>query len=305
MTTNLARFAVVLFVAVAVAVAPEAQANNGVDGADIKDTVKKSFDVRSGGTLAIDMDRGDVEVRSTGEQTVLIEVERIVDASSKDEAKSILDDHQLEMYKKGNDVVLRSRLEREGRNWKRWSDRERVRVRVVVRIPSKYNVDFATGAGNVLADDVDGVVEGETGAGNVKIGRISGHVTISSGSGNVEIDGALGSVEVNTGAGNISIGEVGGEVVANSGAGNITATITRQPPARSRLETGAGNVTVYLAGDVGIDVLGETGLGSADTDFGLKVEGKWMSKSFKGSVNGGGPALTMRSGVGNVRLKSR
>ncbi len=303
MTSSLAQFSTIT--ALAVVLWTPASVAGDLPSADIKDTVKKSFPVQQGGTLAVDIDRGDVEIRSTNEQSVLIEVERVVDASSKDEAKSILDDHQLEMYKKGNDVVLRSRLDRDGRSWRRWSDRERVKVRVVVRIPSKYNVDFSTGAGNVAVEDVDGVVEGETGAGNVKIGRVSSHVTVSSGSGNVEIDGALGGVEVNTGAGNITIGEVGGDVTANSGAGNITATITRQPPARSRLETGAGNVTVYLARNVGLDVLAETALGSADTDFGLKVEGKWMSKTFKGSVNGGGPALTMRSGVGNVKLKSR
>ena len=224
---------------------------------------------------------------------------------SKEDAKRILDRHQLEMYKKGNDVIVRSRIEESGRSWRRWRDGDQVKLHVVVRVPAKYNVDFTTGAGNVIAENVDGMVEGQTGAGNISIGRVRGKVVVNSGSGNVSIDGATGSVEVNTGAGNISIGEVGGEVAASSGAGNIEAVITRQPSTRSRLETGAGNVTVYLASNVGLDVQAETGIGSAETDFGLKVDGNWMSKSFKGSVNGGGPSLTMSSGVGNVELRSR
>ncbi len=286
-------------------VVASANATSVNEAGDIKDTVKKSFAVEAGGTIAIDMDRGNVEIKSTRESMVYVEVERKVDVDSKEDAKRILDRHQLEMYKKGNDVIVRSRLEDTDRGWKRWRDGDQVKLRVVVRVPRKYNVDFTTGAGNVEADDIDGTVEGQTGAGNIEIGRVSGKVVVNSGSGNVSIDGAEGSVEVNTGAGNISVGEVAGEVSASSGAGNIEAVITRQPSSRSRLETGAGNVTVYLAKNVGIDVRAETGIGSADTDFGLKVDGNWMSKSFKGSVNGGGPSLTMSSGVGNVMLRSR
>ena len=283
-------------------IAPTAAAD---DFKDIKDTVKKSFRVEPGGTLAIDIDKGNVEIRSSSESMVYVEVERTVTVDSKEDAKRLLDRHQLEMYQRSNDVIVLSRLEDVGRSWKRWSDRDQVKLRVVVRVPAEYNVDFTTGAGNVEAADIDGRVEGQTGAGNIHIGRVSGEVVVNTGSGNVDIDGARGSVEVNTGAGNVSIGEVGGEVTASSGAGNIEVLITRQPSSRSRLETGAGNVTVYLADNVGIDVQGETGIGSASTDFGLKVDGSWMSKSFRGSVNGGGPSLTMSSGVGNVELRSR
>ncbi len=281
-----------------------APAANAEAGIDIKDTIKKSFSVEPGGTLSLDLDRGNILIRPSAESTVFIEVVRIVGANSKAEAKSILEDHQLEILKKGNDVVLRSRFDEGGSPWNKWRDHDRLKLKVLVRVPSTYNVDFTTGAGNVWAEDVDGVVEGTTGAGNIEIGRVSGHVRITSGSGNVNIAGVSGPVEVTTGAGNITVGDVGGEVVANSGAGNIEATISSQPSNRSRLETGAGNVTVYLSQGIGIDVHAETGIGSADCEFGLKVSGKFLSgKSFKGSVNGGGPALTMHSGAGTVSLK--
>jgi DUF4097 and DUF4098 domain-containing protein YvlB len=287
----------------ALLLAPVANANDGVD---IKDTIKKTFSVKEGGTLSLDLDRGSIVIRSSSESTVLVEVERIVGAESKEDAKRILEHHQLEIVKKGNDVVVRSRFDQEGFEWTKWTDRDRVKLKVVVRVPAQYNVEFTTGAGNVYAEDVDGIVTGTTGAGNVQIGRVSGRVSITSGTGNVDIDGAMGPVEVATGAGNIRVGEVAGEVVANTGAGNIEAKIMRQPSSRSKLETGAGNVTVYLSDSVGIDVHAETGIGSADSDFGLKVSGRFLSgKSFKGSVNGGGPALTMHSGAGSVSLKKQ
>ncbi len=283
--------------------APTANADTETD---IKDTIKKSFSVKEGGTLSLDLDRGNIIVRSSSESTVFVEVVRVVGADDKEEAKRILEDHQLEILKKGNDVIVRSRFDQEAIGWKKWRDHDRVKLKVLVRVPSQYHVDFTTGAGNVYAEAVDGRVEGTTGAGNVEIGHVSGPVRVTSGTGNVEIAGATGPVKVTTGAGNITIGDVGGEVVANTGAGNIEASISEQPSNRSELETGAGNVTVYLADDVGMNVHAETGIGSADCEFGLKVSGKFLSgKKFEGSVNGGGPVLTMHAGAGSVSLRKQ
>lgn len=269
------------------------------------DTIKRSFKVNPGGTLDIDIDFGNVFVESSGDGMVYVELHRVVGSENEDEAKRLLARHEWDAVQDGNDVLVESRFEFEGTD--RWINRNRrdsvFRLKVVVRIPTEYNVEFTTGAGNVTIQDVTGLVEGTTGAGNIAIGEVSGSVEIRSGSGNIEIEGINGSIEVTSGAGNITLGYVTGELQANTGAGNIVAHITRQPGGDSTVETGAGNVTVYLGDDVGVEVDAHASVGSAECDFGLKVSGKWMSKSFEGDINGGGPALTMRSGVGNVALK--
>lgn len=269
------------------------------------DTIKRSFQVSPGGTLQVDIDFGNVIVESSGDGMVYVELQRTVGSENEDEAKRLLARHEWEIDQVGNDVVVESRYEFEGTD--RWINRNRrdnvFRLKVVVRIPDEYSVDFTTGAGNVSITDVGGWVEGTTGAGNITIGEVTGSVEIRSGSGNIDIAGIDGSIEVTSGAGNVTLGYVTGEIQANTGAGNIEARITRQPGGDSSVETGAGNVTVYLGSDVGMQVDARASVGSAECDFGLKVSGKWMSKSFEGDVNGGGPALTMRSGVGNVALK--
>ncbi len=58
-----------------------------------------------------------------------------------------------------------------------------------------------------------------------------------------------------------------------------------------------------MDGDIAVNVDARASLGTAKSDFDLKVKGKWMSKSFGGSLNGGGPALVIHSGVGNVELR--
>ncbi|MEX0746420.1 MAG: DUF4097 family beta strand repeat-containing protein [Rhodothermales bacterium] len=270
---------------------------------DIKDTVKKSFKVRPGGTLFVDIDHGNVDVRSHSGSEVLVEVERTVQTDNSESAKQIFNRHELAIEERSSNVYIESRYDRDGGFWGKMTSGHKLKIRVLVRVPREYDIDFSSGAGNVEIGDLSGRVSGSTGAGNVIIGAVKGKLKVSSGTGNMRIEGAEGSVEASTGAGNIEVRDVKGDVRIDTGAGNIEVFITEQPRDDSRLSTGAGNVTVYIASRVGVDVNAETGVGSASTDFPLKVEGSFMKKSFAGDVNGGGPALRMRAGVGNVTLK--
>lgn len=277
--------------------------HSGARAGDIKDTVKESFKVRPGGTLFIDIDHGNVEVQTARGDAVRIEVERSVDTNDRDEAKRILEQHDLSMQQHDNNVSIESRFDRNEGLWRKIRTHTHVRIRILVQVPEEYNVDFSSGAGNVDIADLRGDVSGRTGAGNIEIGAVTGSVEVTTGSGNVAIEGARGTVEAHTGAGNVEVRDVRGEVRVNTGAGNITAYITEQPRTDSRLTTGAGNVTVYLGDGIGVDVVAQASMGSASTDFPLRVEGKWMRKSFEGRVNGGGPELEMHAGVGNVTLR--
>jgi len=270
---------------------------------DITDTVKRSFKVQAGGTLFLDIDRGNVDIISRSGSEVRVEVERVATTNDRSSAQRIFERHDLSIEERGSNVYIDSRYDRDDSFWSRMRSGDRLDVRVRVEIPERYNVEFSTGAGNVDLGDTAGRVHGRTGAGNIRIGAVSGSIDVASGSGNIAIEGALGQVDANTGAGNIEIRSVRGEVRVNTGAGNIEVSITEQPENDSRLSTGAGNVTVHLRRGVGVDVNAESAMGTASTDYPLTVEGRWMKKSFSGSVNGGGPDLYMRAGVGNVVLR--
>ena len=273
--------------------------------ATAQDSIKRSFEVASGGVLYLDIDRGNVEVETSSGNQVNIVLERDVDGASGDEKKEILERHEYSVERDGSDVVVESRFDQDDEDWTwgRWRKKYRFSLHVRVQVPREYNVDFHTGAGNVEIADVRGDVDGRTGAGNITIGRIDGRVDVTSGSGNVDVEGAIGSIRAQSGAGNITLDNVSGDVRAMTGAGNVIARISSQPDGDSRLESGAGNVTAYVGGSVGLTVDAHASVGSANCDYDLRVRGKWMSKSFSGAINGGGPDLTMRSGVGNVSLR--
>lgn len=269
---------------------------------DVRDTVKESFEVRPGGTLIVDMDHGNLEIEASRGNMVHIEVERIVKARSRADADNVLNEHDLEFSSLNDDVRIESRYHEESRFW---GDRNQLKVLIRVRVPIEYNVDFATGMGNIWIADVEGRIEGKTGAGNIDIEAIRGPLDVRSGSGNITVEAIDGFVEATTGAGNIAVRDVCGAMEVNTGAGNVEADLTCQPEDDSEFTSGAGNVTVYVDTEIRCDVDAVAGMGSARTDFPLKVEGRWMKKSFEGELNGGGPELRLRAGVGNVTLLRR
>jgi len=267
------------------------------------DVVKKEYAVSPGGTLHLDMGRGNIEVEVTNKDRVFIELERKVKANDRRTEEEILESHEYSFDKRGDDVYGRSRVN-QGRLWG-LRQRSPIRVRLSVRVPSEYNVVFTNGAGNVEVTDVKGLVEGTTGAGNITLEDINGTVEVTSGAGNIRVSGGIANAVATTGAGNVKIYGLQGEVTATTGTGNIDATILQQPEsgARAHFSSGAGNVVVTLADDVGVNVHAKTNLGNAACEFPLEISKEFLSRTFSGSVNGGGAELEMHAGVGNVKLK--
>ncbi len=264
--------------------------------------INREFRVRPGGTLYLDLDSGTIEVEVHEGNRLIVDLERTTKSRDRDAFEVMLERHDYDIEKEGNDVTIWSRFGRAQRGV-RWQRSMRVRVTVMVRVPQSFNVAFESGAGNVEIAKLSGAITGHTGAGNIIVEKHNGTLDLVSGAGNVNVSGKLTLVAVKTGAGNIELRGMLDGLDVVSGAGNVFAEITHQPDKDLKLRTGAGNVTVALDSDIGLDIEGTASLGSASCEFPIEVTGKLLKKSFVGSINGGGPNLRMQAGVGNVTLK--
>jgi hypothetical protein len=70
--------------------------------------------------------------------------------------------------------------------------------------------------------------------------------------------------------------------------GNVTADLLSQPKADCSFESGAGNVTIKLVKTAAVTLSPSTGMGRVD--------------SQSGPINGGGPLLRLKTGMGNVQI---
>jgi DUF4097 and DUF4098 domain-containing protein YvlB len=183
----------------------------------------------------------------------------------------------------------------------------------VVVLSGLQGAVLETGGGNIHVDKCQGTVKATTGGGSVDLGDIGGPAEIETGGGSIRLSSAKGPVRAETGGGSIELNGVP-SARAETGGGGIIAKFLSSTGERkdSILETSAGDITVYLAGDLPISIRAAIELANGHTihtDFAdihiLSEGGKWGPKTVtaEGSLNGGGPVLKVRTSAGNINFR--
>jgi DUF4097 and DUF4098 domain-containing protein YvlB len=170
-----------------------------------------------------------------------------------------------------------------------------------------------TGGGGVQVRQCNGKVKVSTGGGSVDLSDIGGPAEIETGGGSIHLNSAKGHVHAETGGGGIELFGVP-SARAETGAGGITVKLVNTGSERndSDLETGAGDITVYIAADVAINVRASVDMGNGHhitsdfPDIHIGSEGdKWGPKSLtaEGKLNGGGPTMKVHTSAGDICFK--
>jgi len=152
-----------------------------------------------------------------------------------------------------------------------------------------------SGGGNLYLGDVDGAVQAETEGGSVRLASASGPVSVTTGGGSVELYKLARGAQVETGAGPIVVEFVGNRGFSDSflhtAAGDVTVCFARNFP-----------VTVHATSDMAV------GRGIFSDLPGLNITqqgGTYSPKSMsaEGALNGGGPALRIRTTMGQIGFR--
>ena len=170
-----------------------------------------------------------------------------------------------------------------------------------------------TGGGSVEVRECNGKVKVSTGGGSVDLSDVGGPAEIETGGGSIHLNSAKGHVQAETGGGGIELLGVP-SARAETSAGGITVKLVNTGSERnnSDLETGAGDITVYIAADVAIDVRASVDMGNGHRitsdfpDIHVTSEGdKWGPKSLtaEGKLNGGGPTVKVHTSTGDICFK--
>src|SRR5437773_6778683 len=83
-------------------------AGAGSDRAD-QDIITKSFSVKTGGKLVMNVDRGSIHVTTSDSDKVDVKVVREVRRASASQAKEVLEQHKIEITESGNEVTVDAR----------------------------------------------------------------------------------------------------------------------------------------------------------------------------------------------------
>ena len=90
---------------------------------------------------------------------------------------------------------------------------------------------------------------------------------------------------------------------ASTSGGPIDAVLPSPIPGDVTLSTSGGGVTVKVPGNAVFDLDAKTFGGGVRCDLPVTVQGKIEHGQLKGAVNGGGPAVVLRSSGGPIHVK--
>ena len=271
--------------------------------AESDDRVEKSFAVSSGGQLTVNADRGSIEVAATDGEMVKVEVTRETRAATEAEAKELLRDHELTFNHQGDKVEITAKYKGDRRS----SDgfRHQLQVHYQISVPRKYNIDLKTAGGAITVSDLAGNVKVETAGGGLHIGRIQGPVWARTSGGRVALGGATEVADLMTSGGGIAVDDVGSVINARTSGGSITARFATQPKGDCSLHTSGGSIRADLAEKIAVELDAQTSGGRVVSDLPvtMTLNGEQRSGHLHGKINGGGPALVLKTGGGNIHLR--
>ncbi len=287
----------------------------------VEDTINKSFAVSPGGTLSLESDLGSVEVRGVAANKVDIEVVREVRTGREREAEEFLKDFDIRFDQSGNDVKVTAKYEK-GFLERLFNNIGRsLKVKFVITVPEKYNLDLYTKGGSISVENIAGNAEtrtsggslsfdrivgeirGRTSGGSVEIGEVKGNTEVHTSGGGIRITRAEGPVDARTSGGSITVEEIMGAITAHTSGGSIKATITSQPRSDCRLTTSGGSITVSLEDGIGVNVDAKTSGGSVSTDFPVTIQGEIKKSALNAKINDGGPELYLRTSGGSIHIR--
>jgi hypothetical protein len=302
-----------------------------------EEQLNKRFTVQPEGKLVVDVDFGSIDVATHGTGEVVVDVWRKITRRNKADEEKFLQDHPVTFSQDGNTVTVRSRR-KEASQWSS-SGPSRTEAKYTITVPAQYNAQLKTSGGGIAVSNLAGEVkantsggglrfahlrgplDGETSGGSIHVSDCEGDLKIHTSGGGIDVSGGSGSldghtsggsvtvkafkgaVHVGTSGGGLTIENVIGKVEGSTSGGSVSAVLPSPLPGDVKLSTSAGGVTVVVPADAVFDLDASTSVGRVSSDLPVTVVGKVARDRLKGTVNGGGKSVVLRSSAGSIRLK--
>ena len=197
-----------------------------------------SVTIHDGDRVRVNMEMGDIRVRTQASGTVEYRLRIEVPAGSSRNASS---SPLFQVYaRSGPDggAVIVGRAQRE-------RSAERFWVTLELNVPRSTPLELSTQGGSVDVGDIDGRLVCDTAGGKIRIGRVGASARLRTAGGDVVVQDVAGDLTASTGGGNIIAGAIHGSADLRSGGGHIRVA---RVDGEARMETGGGNIFLDHAG---------------------------------------------------------
>jgi hypothetical protein len=223
----------------------------GMDDDDDKEThdqtIEKTFTVEGMPRLRVQNVSGETAIRVGEAGQVRVVAHKRVKGGSADRAKRLLENVEVIIEQKGNDIFVEPHLYEQERTWLDLFRGKRFRVDFEITVPRETAVNAQTVSGDLDLNGTRGPTRMESVSGDVNVADVQGPMRLKSVSGDVQCTDYVGAVEGSSVSGDV---DIRGRVRAcelHTVSGDISVDLDPEAGGReSRLKTISGDVEVGL-----------------------------------------------------------
>ncbi len=284
------------------------------DTQDREPYLTKSFSVNLPAEINVETSGGSITVRgSSGKE---VEVKMYVKKNgtswfgSDDDVEEDLEDYDIKISKDGNTVYAIA--ERRSSSWLNNS----LSISFVLEVPNETsttlktsggsinltslegNQEVHTSGGSLNFDDIIGYTKASTSGGSINLKNFQGVINGRTSGGSIRAQNSGGELDLHTSGGSIVLEDVQGSIEARTSGGSIKAFVLGIDDFLT-LKTSGGSVNAVIPENIGVDL--DLSGNRVNTELN-NFTGSAEKNSVKGSMNGGGPAVTLKTSGGSVNL---
>jgi len=209
-------------------------------------TIEKTFTVDAMPRLRVQNVSGEIAIRVGESGQVRVVAHKRVKGGSADRAKRLLENVEVRIEQKGNDIFVEPHLYEQERSWLDLFRGKRFRVDFEITVPRETAVNAQTVSGDLDLNGTRGPARVESVSGDVNIADVQGPMRLKSVSGDVQCTDYVGGVEGSSVSGDVDIRGRVRSCELHTVSGDISIDLEPEAGRASRLKTISGDVEVGL-----------------------------------------------------------
>ena len=219
-----------------------------VGGESYSETIDERFSFKETPRLKVRNVSGETSVTAAGAPgEIRVVARKRVSASSEDRAKRLLQNLEVRMEKRGDELLVEPHLYEQERGWLDLFRGRRFRVDFDITVPSECAVDAQTVSGELSVEGVHGPIEIQTVSGDVRLEDVQGPMRLKSVSGDVDCRRYVGHLEGNAVSGDVTVAESRlRSTQLHTVSGDVEIEGSLDPRKEHRFKTISGDVDLAL-----------------------------------------------------------
>ena len=288
----------------------------------VERSVRKTFQLEPGSSLALDTYRGGVVVEESPTSELRVDIR--VDLATDDDAEADrgLEALKLTVDQVGNEVRVRARNPRESAAIFIWEEKKRIELTFRVYVPKGCrvtagtrdgaitvgnrtgDVNLTTRMGTIFCRAIDGSITATIDAGDIIVSRCAGTANLRVQRGVIRVGTIFGRAEIRNDSGDIELQSALGGVKATTAAGDVLVGFQRGWAGEADIKADGGNIVAKIDPTAVFSLEATTSWGRVQSGLPFVVSAGGVGKSkYYGMLNGGGPRVRLHASGGYVKLE--